>query len=544
MFEEYPFPPRPYRSEFVARSISTALWLCVLNFLLSVLYSFASCILHPSILFADWIIISPHFLSLLLQLNLFSCLFIVLFSCCYSLKFNLFPTRYQKLSSFLSKQSITFLLIHSTLSWAHVVTWRRHDYSSGERTEELVYLYYGFLFGLSTAVSTLSSQSNTLSFPIIQQPKLFRIQLEILSFSKRDLIHSIFRIWLLSSFSLILLTSLSPDWITSQSVLSTILVILNPVFLLKLNFILTLALIQSSLCWRLFNVSQTHAYRFPCSYSPFPSLRSLPEAIGTSSPLLTRLAFQDLWSLSLHSEQRRSGIFSLDAQTGQGDNWSHVYHACTRILNEFIAKLDGQSEQNLNDSVTGSFYSPIRSPQPVTTSKSVSTGSYPPLLPRGLQDRLWDQATGLLIRAKHNLKQSFIARYFTEPLKLEIFFSAYSDAGLYRWALVSLSELCTTAYQEDKYGLIQKNLSAVISQLLTLANKLEAHKPPSTLYASQEIMDHRIHALNTLRPGITSSLSCCLHRISLTYHSHIYSLGLSTDQQLKLVSLSRDHFME
>ena len=258
MFEENPFPHRPYRSEFVARSISSALWLCVLNFILSVLYSFASCILHPSILFADWIIISPHFLSLLLQLNLFSCLFIVLFSCCYSLKFNLFPTRYQKLSSLLNKQSITFLLIHTTLSWAHVVTWRRHDYSHGERTEELVYLFYGFLFGLSTAISTLSSQSNTLSFPIIQQPKLFRIQLEILSFSKRDLLHSIFRIWLLSSFALLFLTSLSPDWITSQSLLSTTLIIFNPIFLLKLNFILSLSLVQSSLCWKIFNISQTH----------------------------------------------------------------------------------------------------------------------------------------------------------------------------------------------------------------------------------------------------------------------------------------------
>ena len=544
MFEENPFPHRPYRSEFVARSISSALWLCVLNFILSVLYSFASCILHPSILFADWIIISPHFLSLLLQLNLFSCLFIVLFSCCYSLKFNLFPTRYQKLSSLLNKQSITFLLIHTTLSWAHVVTWRRHDYSHGERTEELVYLFYGFLFGLSTAISTLSSQSNTLSFPIIQQPKLFRIQLEILSFSKRDLLHSIFRIWLLSSFALLFLTSLSPDWITSQSLLSTTLIIFNPIFLLKLNFILSLSLVQSSLCWKIFNISQTHAYRFPCSYSPFPSLLSLSEAIGTASPLLTRLAFQDLWSLSLHSQQRRSGLFSLDAHTGQGDNWTSVYHACTRLLNEFIAKLDGESEQNRNDSIAGPFYSPARSPQTATTSKSVSTGSYPPLPPRGLQSRLWDQAASLLLQTKHTLKQSLIARFFTEPLKLEIFFSTYSDAALYRWALVSLSELCTAAYQEDKYGLIQRNLSAVISQLLTLANKLEAHKPPSALYASQGATDHRIHELNTLRLGVTSSLSFCLHHISLTYHSHVYSLGLSTEHQLKLISLSRDHFLE
>ena len=544
MFEENPFPPRPYRSEFVARSISTALWLCVLNFLLSVLYSFASCLLHPSVLLADWIIVSPHFLSLLLQLNLFSSLFIVLFSCCYSLKFNLFPTRYQKLSSLLNKQSVTFLLIHTTLSWAHVVTWRRHDYSSGERAEEIVYLFYGFLFGLSTSISTLSSQSNTLSFPIIQQPKLFRMQLEIFSFSKRDLLHSIFRLWLLSSFTLILLTSLSPDWITARSVISTTLIIFNPVFILKLNFILALALIQSSLCLRLFNVSQTHAYRFPCSYSPFPSLLSLSEAIRTSSPLLTRLAFQDLWSLSLHSEQRRSGLFSLDANTGKGDNWSHVYHACTRLLNEFTAKLEGESEQNQNDSIAGSFYSPIRSPQTATTSKSVSTGSYPPIPPRGLQERLWDQAAGLLLQTKHSIKQSFLARYFTEPLKLEIFFSAYADAGLYRWALVSLSELCTAAYQEDKYGLVQRNLSAVISLLLTLANKLEAHKPPSALYASRGVTDRRIRELNTLRLGVSSSLSFCLHRISLTYHSHLYSLGLSPEQQLKLISLSRDHFME
>ena len=214
---------------------------------------------------------------------------IVLFSCCYSLKFNLFPTRYQKLSSLLNKQSITFLLIHTTLSWAHVVTWRRHDYSHGERTEELVYLFYGFLFGLSTAISTLSSQSNTLSFPIIQQPKLFRIQLEILSFSKRDLLHSIFRIWLLSSFALLFLTSLSPDWITSQSLLSTTLIIFNPIFLLKLNFILSLSLVQSSLCWKIFNISQTHAYRFPVPYSPFPDLPglSLSEATTLERRLLS-----------------------------------------------------------------------------------------------------------------------------------------------------------------------------------------------------------------------------------------------------------------
>ncbi|KAI6654928.1 Nucleoporin NDC1 isoform X1 [Oopsacas minuta] len=550
MFEEYPFPPKPYLNEFVARSISTALWLCVLNFFLSVSYSTISCILNPTHLFSDWIIVSPHFISLLLQLNLFSCLFIVLFSCCYSLKYTLFPSRYTKIVYLFNRQSITFILIYATLSWATVVTWRRHDYSlistPSDRLEELVYLFYGFSFGLSTAFSTISLQTNTLSFPIIQQPKLFRIQLELFSFSKRKIVHSLLRLWFSSTFVLLSLTALSPEWVTSYSSLSILLNVLNPLFLIKLNFIFALSLIQNTLCWRLFNISQTHAFRFPCAPSPFPSLLSLSEAVRTSSPLLTHLAFQDLSSLSLHSEQRRAALFSLDAHTGQGDNWSHVYHACTRLLNEFIAKLEGEiTEISPDDSVTGSFYSPVRSsPQQPVTYKSASTGAYPPTPLRGLQDRAWDQAVAILVSVRQTLEQSFIARYFNEPLKLNIFFSAYADAGLYRWALVSLSELSTAAYQEDKYGLIQKNLPAIINQLLTLSNKLDGYKPPSALYSSQGATDYRVQELNTLRAGVIASLASCLHRISLSYRSHLYSIGLTSEQQLKLLSLSRDYFSE
>ena len=554
MFEEAPCPPKPFRSEFIARTVSSALWLCLLNCFLALIYSIGSCVLHPTLLFStDWLVLSPHSISLLIQLNIFSCLFVALFSSCYALKLQMFSSRYNKIVSFCSRQSVTFICIYSTLSWATVFTWRRHDYTlafyPGERLEELVYLFYGLAFGIYTALSFIASQSNTLSFPVIQQPKLSRIQLEIFSFSKRHLFRSLLRVWVCSSVSLFLLTALSPDWLISHSAMSVLLLILNPIFLLKLCFILSLSLTQNTLAWKLFNISHTHAYRFPCAPNPFPSLLSLPEAVRTSSPLLMCLAFQDLCSLSLHSPQRRAAIFSLDAHTGQGDSWSHIFHACTRLINEFIAKLDTEHSpdiSNHSDSIPCGFYSPTPkpgSPDPIP-SRSVSSGPCPPLPPRGLQERAWDEAVRLLVRMRRYLECSFLARYFHDPLRLSIYFGAYTEAGLYRWVLVSLSELATAAYQEDKYGLVQRNLSTIISQLLTLSQKLESHKPPSSLYSSQGAGDLKIRELNTLRAGVTSSVASCLHRISITYRSHIYSLGLSSEQQLRLVSLSRDHFSE
>ena len=552
MFEEASLPPRPFRSEFVARTVSAALWLCLVNFFLAIIFSVGSYILHPSlILLIECPAISPHSISLLIQLDLFSCLFITLFSSCYSLKLHMFPSRYKKIVSFFSRQSITFICIYAILSWANVITWRRHDYalllSPADRLEELAYLFYGLSFGIFTAVSFLSSQSYTLSFPIIQQPKLSRIQLEIFSFSKRHLFHSLLRVWVYSSVSLLAFIALSPAWLVSHSTLSVLFQVLCPLFLLKLCLFLSLSLAQNTLAWNLFNISHTHAYRFPCAPNPFPTLLSLPEAVGTSNPLLTRLAFQDLCSLSLHSPQRRVALFSLDAHTGQGDNWSHTYHTCTHLINEFIAKLDSEPNadiRNHNDSIPGAFYSPnskLSSSDPAT-SRSVSTGPPPPS--RGLQERAWDEAVRLLVHVRRYLESSLLSRYFHEPLRLSIYFSAYEDAGLYRWALVSLSELATAAYQEDKYGLVQRNLPAIISQLLTLSQKLETHKPPSALYSSHSAADYKIGELNILRAGVTASVASSLHRISLTYRSHIYSLGLSSEQQLRLQALSRDHFSE
>ena len=554
MFEEASLPPKPFRSEFIARTVSSALWLFLINCFLALLYSLGSCVLHPTLLFStEWFVVSPHSMSLLLQLDLFSSLSVALFSSCYAIKLQMFPSRYKLIMSFLSSQSVTFLCIYTVLSWASVVTWRRHDYSliyyPPDRLEELVYLFYGLAFGIYTSISFLSSQSHTLSFPVIQQPKLSRIQLEIFSFSKRHLFHSLLRVWLYTSVSLLAFTALAPVWLISHSTLSVLFLILNPVFLLKLGFILSLSLTQNLLTWRLFNISHTHPYRFPCGPSPFPSLLSLPEAVRTPCPLLARLAFQDLCSLSLHSPPRRAALFSLDAHTGQGDSWSHVYHACTRLINEFIAKLDAEPSadiRNHNDSIPGAFYSPsskLGSPDPAP-SRSVSTGPSAPLPPRGLQERAWDEAVRLLVKIRQYLEYSSLSRYFHESQRLSLYFGAYSDAGLYRWALVSLSELATAAYQEDKYGLVQRNLAGIISQLLTLSHKLETHKPPSSLYSSQGAADYKIRELNTLRAGVTASVASCLHRLSITYRSHIYSLGLSSEQQLRLESLSRDHFSE
>ena len=554
MFEDIPLPPKQFRSEFVARSLSAGLWLCLINCFLALLYSAACCVIHPSILFSsEPVIFSTHFLSLLSQLDFFSAISLTLFSCCHSTKFCTFSSRYSKILAFLRRDSVAFICIYSILSWALVVTWGRHDYSlllsPNTGQQNLVCLFYGLAFGLSAAFSFISSQSQVLSFPAIQQPKLFRIQIELASLSKRELISSLIRFWIASSFALLFLTALSPSWLLSHSTLSMVLVLLNPFFTLKIFLILTLSLIHNTLAWKLFNISHTHAYRFPCSANPFTSYLSLPEAVRSSSSLLARLAFQDLCSLALHSKQRRAVLFSLDAHTGQGDNWSQVYQACTRLLNEFIAKLDGECQEFPQiEAVASPFRSPsaqqmgaIASP---TSSKSVSThpdtrGSH-----TGVQDRIWEEFVRMLTAVKTFFQQSAVSRYFHDPLRLELYFRAYAEVGLYRWALVSLCELSSAAYYEDKYGLVQKNLSNTFTQLLTLSQQLEAHKPPTTLYSSRDAVDYRIRELNTLRAGMTASLASCLHRLALSYRCHLGSLGLSSEQQAKLVALARDHFSE
>uniref|UniRef100_A0A674IYA3 Nucleoporin NDC1 n=1 Tax=Terrapene triunguis TaxID=2587831 RepID=A0A674IYA3_9SAUR len=101
--------------------------------------------------------------------------------------------------------------------------------------------------------------------------------------------------------------------------------------------------------------------------------------------------------------------------------------------------------------------------------------------------------------------------------------AVFSDAQMHIWALEGLSRLVAASFTEDRFGVVQTTLPAILNTLLTLQEVVDKHfklphassKPPRI---SGSLMDT---SYKTLRFALRASLKTAIYRITTTFGEHL-----------------------
>ncbi|XP_078188023.1 nucleoporin NDC1 isoform X7 [Callithrix jacchus] len=114
--------------------------------------------------------------------------------------------------------------------------------------------------------------------------------------------------------------------------------------------------------------------------------------------------------------------------------------------------------------------------------------------------------------------------------------AVFSDAQMHIWALEGLSHLVAASYTEDRFGVVQTTLPAILNTLLMLQEAVDKYfklphassKPPRI---SGSLVDT---SYKTLRFAFRASLKTAIYRITTTFGEHLNAVQASAEHQKRL----------
>ncbi|KAM8792179.1 nucleoporin NDC1 [Rhynchonycteris naso] len=145
------------------------------------------------------------------------------------------------------------------------------------------------------------------------------------------------------------------------------------------------------------------------------------------------------------------------------------------------------------------------------------------------------------IQNKHEQIKNFLAKrvlimyLFSKHPEASIQ-AVFSDAQMHIWALEGLSHLVAASFTEDRFGVVQTTLPAILNTLLTLQEAVDKYfklphassKPPRI---SGTLVDT---SYKTLRFAFRASLKNAIYRITTTFGEHLNAVQASAEHQKRL----------
>uniref|UniRef100_A0A2H6ND24 Nucleoporin NDC1 n=1 Tax=Micrurus carvalhoi TaxID=3147026 RepID=A0A2H6ND24_9SAUR len=249
--------------------------------------------------------------------------------------------------------------------------------------------------------------------------------------------------------------------------------------------------------------------------------------------------------LSQYSSVRRQEVFSLSQPGGHPYNWTAICGECLNLLSDLTQKLiiqqeiaaaNGRLKQPSAGDLTQSFSSPDLQltgypdePHPVmVVAKDAKEAAEPGSLYMWLQNKKE--------QIKSFMSKRVLIMYFFNKHPEASIQALFSDTQMHIWALEGLSHLVASSFTEDKYGVVQTTLPAILSTLLTLQEVIDKHfklphvssKPPKT---SGNLADT---SYKTLRFALRSSLKTAIYRITTTFGEHLNAVQVSSEHKKRL----------
>lgn len=526
--------------------------------------------IHPK----DWINAT---LSIFLSLNTW--LFLVPFSsiifcqsviCAkdYVLQSNCCATRFQKVFEILSARNFALLLLHVMVGGLHIwlyvsLTGLYEDAPYDCKDKSCVRKQHVFLItsGLFTGFYffvRVYIKDKKLDFPVIQQRKLLQLKGNVVPMLGKARRRSFWPVLYYVIFYYIWGENFCDSLTTDLGINIT----QNAVGVLTYSYAWLLGAIyffNMNLMRFLFNVFLTEPIEFPLEKSE--EILTLQEAITSNNlPLIQHLACLDLYSLSFWSPDRRQVLFSLSHPGCHPYNWNNLIENVLKLFNEYVDLLNKSIDAILPVQKPKSKEEAViaRLPIPVMQSSIKSPGKYPNLRNMSLhltepaeivsytenmpadqmkQETLLDKIKQKLSNTLENLKKKLGYNYLFEELPEANIQRCLNYGQIIVWTSQGIAQVATASFEEDKFGVVQKNLPMLLTSLtrLKLATERLNMIPAFSRRYGQNSYNFK------MKLAVLNAVKRSLVNITRKFGAYFEDMPLSKDvrQQLELFAPAR-----
>uniref|UniRef100_A0A8D0L974 Nucleoporin NDC1 n=1 Tax=Sphenodon punctatus TaxID=8508 RepID=A0A8D0L974_SPHPU len=297
------------------------------------------------------------------------------------------------------------------------------------------------------------------------------------------------------------------------------------------------------------------------------------------------LALQDLMFLSQYSPARRQEVFSLSQPGGHPHNWTAISKECLNLLSELTQKLiTHQEAAAANGRVKQPSARDLKiSPSPSGILETSLQTQRLNRLPRGCMPSLvkssllpskaspgsdlgsplgspfgspaLNRKTGMLdlsspwhgsVQSPHIMRRgpklwtstsggTLLSQFSSCSCKASIQ-AVFADAQMHIWALEGLSHLVAASFTEDRFGVVQTTLPAILNTFLTLQEVVDKHfKLPHASSKPPRIPGSLLDtSYKTLRFALRASLKTAIYRITTTFGEHLNAVQVSAEHKKRL----------
>ncbi|GMS79240.1 hypothetical protein PENTCL1PPCAC_1415, partial [Pristionchus entomophagus] len=265
-----------------------------------------------------------------------------------------------------------------------------------------------------------------------------------------------------------------------------------------------------------FPLPPPHAVR-----SPTPAqTRTMLNVLEANEPTLKIFALTDLARLSRVVGDRRLEIFSLSQPGGHPRNWTSIKNACVRVIEDAREKVEcatrslGGRAGSLNE-----------------TSDEDEDGVDRQMLL--MPERIRQQVYSTAIRSRHarSLRAAAslappkptvvekIKRFVDVPVGVV----SRHDATLVQLAAESIHLLICASFDEDRYGVVQRDLAEVLRAIVKTANAIREHFRARNARATSSEEDAPLCAMD-------EALVTAVYQIKNQFGDSLRSLSLSKEE--------------
>lgn len=397
----------------------------------------------------------------------------------------------------------------------------------------------GMWNGMYYFYKTYISERN-LMFPVIYQRKILHIKSELLPLFKKCLgfaiMPTICFIFLYSMCGEIMITKVIQFFEIERENSST-----GMMMYLQLWLNGALFYYKMNLNKTFFNVFLTEPITFPL-YRSTNSISCLQESINMSNlPIIQKLACFDLYHLAHWSKNRRHIFFTLSQPGGHPYNWNYLVENVLKLLTEYIEilnkvtgscestkKTSPQLDKIQNNAQTLNKFHNIRNmssmSDPIGTDLVELTREPLPIftLPILYMDKFKQRIQEFI----SCIKIMFGVNFLLEPLHQADIQRFLANGYVIIWSSQGIAELACASLTEDCYGIVQKDLPAIITTLVNLKQNLDKLNKLPIL--NRKLVVHEGFSSN-MKAAISVAVKRSLFNIYKTFGNYINELPLNID---------------
>ncbi|GAB6026622.1 Nucleoporin NDC1 [Chamberlinius hualienensis] len=299
-----------------------------------------------------------------------------------------------------------------------------------------------------------------------------------------------------------------------------------------------------------YNIFQTEKITFPVSsVMESESVHTLTSAITCKDcPIVKLLGFMDLRVLTSQFPRRRQEIYRISSPGSHPIYWNVIatesLNLMTSLTKSLKTRFDTDYAAMMNEQLTvdgriehiyGNIPSKIYHDSPFSVKKfrehpkDVITSNFQPIATSFVP--ITTTVTSSIHNNIDEWRKKFVklpvVAYWINEQPFDAANKIFADSQLYILIIESLTFLIIHSVNEDKYGVVQKDLPDIIAAMIDLQKAINhAFK--------NELGSSRRHHLNPKVTSLQISLKMSLYRIVTIFEDYLSALGLSSENLLYL----------